>query len=106
MATIAPVKSSKAHRPEDVPLARYPDGRVFALSLSQPGVTYELRKQPVGWSCPCAGYLHRSDCCHVKAAAERFGMGCYFCGGVEHVDLYRNPYENTPIELCASCAGH
>lgn len=104
---IQSTRLSKAHASADVPLAKYGDGRVFALSLSQPGQVYELRKQPMGWSCPCAGFAHRADCCHVRAASERYGQSCWHCGAVEQVELYVNHYDgDRPIELCQSCSGH
>src|SRR5579885_181260 len=106
MTTTSPTRQSKAHAPADVPLAKYPDGRVFVLSLSQPGQVYELRKEPAGWSCPCAGYQHRAVCCHVRAASERYGLVCWHCGAAEQVELYVNHYDgNRPIELCQPCSG-
>src|SRR5947209_4831545 len=74
-----------AHDPAEALLTRYADGRIAALSLTQPGVVYLLTLAPV--SCTCPGFTHRGRCYHSAAAAARYAEQaeerryvCYSCG--------------------------
>jgi hypothetical protein len=99
--TASPSVHSKAHSPADVPLARYKDGSVFAMSLSQPGVTYAITLEPL--SCTCAGFTHRGQCCHSTAALARFAPPCFWCGSRQNVEVWRNGWDDSEMALCRSC---
>lgn len=96
-------KGSRAHAPESVPLVQYASGEIIALSLTKPGVTYQITLAPLG--CECPAWQYRQRCCHTAAALARFGA-CYHCGDTEGVAVYTNGWDNgAEIMLCASCAG-
>lgn len=108
--TTAPSQSTArrcGHAPIEAQLARYANGEVVALSLTNPGETYRLQRTPSGWRCECKGYQYRSTCYHAAAALERFGVPCWFCDSLDGVELYVNHHDgNRPIALCPPCSGN
>jgi hypothetical protein len=85
-----------------VPLVQYRDGSIFAMSLSQPGVTYLVQLDPA--SCQCPGFQHRGSCCHLAAALARFGRACEWCRSHTNVQVYRSGWCNgAEVALCTAC---
>lgn len=64
-------KPSAAHDPAEAQLARYSDGSIVALSLSEPGRTYRVQLEPL--ACECPAFRFRSACYHSAAALARYG---------------------------------
>src|SRR5262245_39609707 len=101
-ATPTQRRASSAHSPDSVPIVRYSDGTIYAMSLTQPGVTYRVQLDPA--SCQCAGFAHRGQCCHLAAAQQRFGVECYWCRSTVDVRTYSNHNDDdAEIALCAQC---
>jgi hypothetical protein len=81
-----------------MPLVRYQDGSIYAMSLSQPGVTYRVTLAPE-LSCACQAWAYRQACCYVEAATGRFGglpvvepeprRTCHNCGSQDPASGWR-----------------